>query len=95
MKAAEVHVVPWCAGTVLDTSCGGVLQFGIEVLVVVPSCALARAAEVRAVPWQSLVPLRYLSVPLVSVASAALVHVVPEQSLSSFGDGALCAALVC
>ena len=52
------------------------------------------AAEVPVVPKQSLVPLRYLSVPLVSVASAVLVLVVPEQSLSSSGVGAHCAALV-
>ena len=92
MVSAGVQVVPWRVGVALNTSCGGVLQFGIEVLVVVPSCALACAAEVHAVPKQSsvlcaalvlsvpeqsLVSARYLSVPLLHLQCAAEVRAVP------------------
>ena len=82
--SAGVQVVPWCAGVALDTSCGGVLQLGIVVLVIVPSCALTCAAEVRGVRWQSLAGAAL--VPVVpgqsSVSGAVLVRAVPGQSLS-------------
>ena len=85
METAVVQVVPWCVGIVLDTSCGGVLQFGIEVLVKVPSCALACAAEVRGVPWQSLAGTALvLAVPgQSSVSGAVLVRAVPRPSSCS------------
>ena len=55
--AAGVQVVPWFLCIALDTSCGGVLQFGIEVLVVYPVVrerVLPRYVEYAGSFWQAL-----------------------------------------